>query len=200
MALMILAVLGSLSPAQDLGTEKVLLGPISVEQLIDLPDWFGADFMSYIPSSEFTADIPGAMGDVEILCVLGTWCSDSKREIPRMIRIMQVTGIDPAKLRMVGADKNKMTPGGESAQYRIEKVPTFIFLRGGTEVGRIVESPTHTLEQDMLAIVNPQSPALQTPQKIISPVDPPPPPHPEPPPPVPVEPSDAATTPDGAVK
>jgi thiol-disulfide isomerase/thioredoxin len=187
--------LGGVAAAQDAGGEKVLLGPLSVEQLIDLPDWFGRDFTGYTPAQVFLADMPDAMRDVEILCVLGTWCSDSRREVPRLIRIMQITGLDPAKLKMVGADRNKMSPAGESAVYQIEKVPTFVFLRNGAEIGRIVETPRHSIERDMLAIIRPDAQVLQALTQPV-PADQPPPPHDPPAPPVP---SDAAS-PDGVVK
>lgn len=172
---------------------KVLLGPITIEQLIDFPDWFGVDFMTYMPAPVFANELPGAMNDVDILCILGTWCDDSKREVPRLIRLMQMKGIDPAKLRMVGADRNKMSPGGETAQYKVEKVPTFIFLREGLEVGRIVEAPETSLERNMLAILQPDAPVLQVQKKTAD--EPAPPPVPEP-----ILPKDEAAPADGAVK
>jgi hypothetical protein len=186
------------SLAQDKGDNKVLLGPVAIEQLIDLPDWFGKDYLSYMPASIYTDEIPAAMRDVEIVCVLGTWCSDSRREVPRLIRVLQVKNIDPAKLKIFGADRNKMTPGGESAVYQVEKVPTFVFLRNGAEIGRIVETTSHSMERDMLAILRPESESLKL-RKQLAPLPPlvqPPPPEPPPPP----KPTDEAASPDGAVK
>jgi hypothetical protein len=186
--------------AQDTGGEKMLLGPISIEQLTELPDWFGHDFLSFMPRESFLNEIPTGIPGVEILCVLGSWCSDSKREVPRLIRIMQLKSIDPGKLKMFGADRNKMTPGGESADYHIEKVPTFIFFRDDKEIGRIVEKPEYSFERDMLAIVKPDARILQA-LKQAAKTPPPPPPHEPPPPPPPPNPAgDAATSPDGAVK
>jgi hypothetical protein len=34
----------------------------------------------------------------------------------------------------------------------IERVPTFIFKRGGEEIGRIIETPDESLEADMLKL------------------------------------------------
>ena len=137
--------------------DKVLTGPLTVADLIELPGWFGEDYLRYQPTREYVDRIPEHLADVDVLCFLGTWCSDSKRDVPRMIRIFQVKNIDPEKLQMIGLDRNKRSPGGEEARYGIERVPTFVFLRNGEEIGRIVEQPLASLEKDMLGIIDPEA-------------------------------------------
>ncbi|MDT8324260.1 MAG: thioredoxin family protein [Bacteroidota bacterium] len=149
--LFLLAVL--LSPAAAAQDAAPLLGPLTIEDLLDLPEWFGEDFIGYLPDPQYADQLETALADVEMVCVLGTWCSDSKREVPRMLRIMQYANIPPEKLRMIGVDREKQSPGGEAAPYQVTLVPTFIFLRDGKEIGRIVEAPLATLEKDILGIV-----------------------------------------------
>lgn len=91
--------------------------------------------------------------DVDIIVVLGTWCSDSKREVPRFLKIIELAEIPSSRLKFYGVDRTKKSSDGLTEQYHIELVPTFIFLKQGDEVGRIVESPRTTLEADMLAIL-----------------------------------------------
>ena len=145
---------GAVSQAQD---DPVLTGPIGVADLLDLPGWFGTDFLSYNPVPAYLERIPQHIADVEILCFLGTWCPDSRREVPRMIRILQATKRPPETMRMIGLDRAKRSPDALEARYTIERVPTFIFLRDGKELGRIVESPLGSLEKDMLGIIDPDA-------------------------------------------
>jgi len=140
----------NVSAAQD---DAPLLGEITFEQLLDLPGWFGEELAGYRPNMEHVNQIPQYMNDVEILCVIGTWCSDSRREVPRMFRLMQLTSIQPEVMRMIGVDREKMSPGGETVDLMIERVPTFIFYRDGMEIGRIIETPYASLEKDMLGII-----------------------------------------------
>jgi thiol-disulfide isomerase/thioredoxin len=170
--------------AQDGGAdaEKVLVGKLTIEQLIDLPGWFGTSFLEYQPLPEYMDQIPRYMDGVNIVCVLGTWCSDSKREVPRFLRIMQLKNIDPQRFVMLGVDRNKISPNGETAAYGIEKVPTFVFFRDGKEIGRIVEAPLGSLEKNVLGIVrggpDPNeaiTPVLQAPPPEAQPPAPPPP-------------------------
>lgn len=144
------AMLTHVSAAQD---DAPLIGEISFEQLLDLPDWFGEELASYRPNMEYVNQIPQHMDDVSIVCVVGTWCSDSRREVPRMFRLMQITNISPETMRMIGVDRDMMSPGGENITLKVERVPTFIFYRDGEEIGRIIETPYASLEKDMLGII-----------------------------------------------
>ena len=156
------------------GGGKILVGPLTMEQVIDLPDWFGADFMQYMPVQAYIEQICPAMTGVDIVCVLGTWCSDSKRELPRLIRILQFCRADPSRLKLIGVDRSKTSPGGESSPYAIERVPTFIFLKNAEEIGRIVESPVGTLEKNVLEILRPETKTASQPAPALENADHPP--------------------------
>ena len=90
---------------------------------------------------------------VDIVVVMGTWCGDSKREVPRFLKIADLASISPSQIKFYGVDRTKKSPDGITEKYHIERVPTFIFLKNEQELGRIVESPVHSLEEDMLSIL-----------------------------------------------
>ena len=87
------------------------------------------------------------------LVFFGTWCSDSRREVPHFLKIADDCGIDSSRIRLYGVDRSKKSRDGLTETYHIDRVPTFIFLKNGTEVGRITEKPAGTLEADMLSIL-----------------------------------------------
>jgi thiol-disulfide isomerase/thioredoxin len=87
------------------------------------------------------------------LVFFGTWCSDSRREVPHFLKIADDCGIDSSRIRLYGLDRSKKSRDGLTEKYHIDRVPTFIFLKDGDEIGRITEKPTGTLEADMLAIL-----------------------------------------------
>ncbi|MDH4069050.1 MAG: thioredoxin family protein [Ignavibacteria bacterium] len=87
------------------------------------------------------------------LVFLGTWCSDSYREVPAFLRIVDNAGIDSTRIRYYGLDRDKMSPGGFEQGYDITRVPTIIFMRDGTEIGRIVERSEPGMEDEMLRIL-----------------------------------------------
>ena len=84
----------------------------------------------------------------------GTWCTDTHRELPRLIKILEAVKYPENKIKLIAVNRKKETPDGEDVPYNIKRVPTIIVKKYGREVGRIIEMPeTGFLEQDLLNII-----------------------------------------------
>jgi thiol-disulfide isomerase/thioredoxin len=114
---------------------------------------FAVTYDTVQPADEFVQMIKQVKNDVEVLVFFGTWCGDSKREVPRFLKVADGAGIGNEKITLYGLDRTKKSPDGLTAQYGIERVPTFVFLKGGKEIGRITEYPKQSIEADMLFIL-----------------------------------------------
>ena len=114
---------------------------------------FKVNYDSARVDSNFIEMIKLVHGGIDVVVVLGTWCGDSKREVPRFLKIADLASIPPSRVRYYAVDRTKNSPDGVTSTFRIERVPTFIFLKQGEEVGRIVESPRTSLEEEMLTIL-----------------------------------------------
>jgi len=89
---------------------------------------------------------------------LGTWCSDSQREVPKFLKIVDELKAKYGKelpVSFVAVDRTKHMPVDLVNGKSIDKVATFIVYRGDNELGRIVEKPNGLLEDDLLAILAP---------------------------------------------
>ena len=86
---------------------------------------------------------------------MATWCPDSKRELPRYFAIMDAAGVADSTLTMVGVDRTKKDNEGLTEKWGITRVPTFVFLRQGQEIGRVVErvAAGATLEAEIAKIL-----------------------------------------------
>ncbi|MCE2613065.1 thioredoxin family protein [Flavobacteriaceae bacterium D16] len=139
--------------------EYILLGAIKKEALQTgtYGDWYTSYYAEYQTDDTLIDKFQNELKAYDILLFMGTWCSDSQREVPRFIKILEKAGFPEDQLKIVALDKRdefyKKSPGGEEWGLNINLVPTFIFLKEGKEVGRIVEFPDNTLEMDMQAIV-----------------------------------------------
>jgi thiol-disulfide isomerase/thioredoxin len=87
---------------------------------------------------------------IEILIVLGTWCSDSQEQVPKFFKILDKINFSRKNVQMICVDRDKKAGDTDIINYNIQKVPTFIVYRKGREIGRIVETPATTLEKDLL--------------------------------------------------
>jgi thiol-disulfide isomerase/thioredoxin len=116
-------------------------------------DWFRSEYERYtvdhIALDKLNADL---FYMCEITVVLGTWCPDSRREVPRFLRIIDELGMELTIINMICVDRSKQADTPELAGLNIEKVPTFIFYLDGEEMGRIIEAPEESLEADMVSI------------------------------------------------
>ncbi len=142
------------------GSSPMLLGKINNQGLTQTPynEWFLKNYKEYIPKQSSIDSLTTQLPSYTITLFMGTWCGDSKREVPRMYKILEESNFPLDRLTVVAVDRSreayKQSPGGEHEGLNIHRVPTLIFYKDGKEVNRIVESPRKTLEEDMLAILS----------------------------------------------
>lgn len=138
--------------------QPFLLGEITIDGLLSntYKTWFESNFDNYNTDSKQIDLIKDKLKPYKILVFMGTWCGDSKREVPRFIKILESSEYAMDNLKIVALDKRKETykksPQGEEWGLNIRRVPTFIFYKNGREVNRIIETPITTLEDDILKI------------------------------------------------
>lgn len=116
-------------------------------------DYFKSNYDDYIPTKSYIKKLGKKLNNVEITIVLGTWCSDSKREVPRYYKILNEVGYDTKHIKLIAVDRNKEAPGIDIRDINIQKVPIFIFYKNSEEIGRIIETPNKSLERDTWKIV-----------------------------------------------
>jgi thiol-disulfide isomerase/thioredoxin len=116
--------------------------------------WYINGFRDYHPDQAFMEQLQKAdISNLTITIVLGTWCSDSRREVPRFMKIVDLWGFPEEKIRFIGVDIDKNAPLQDYQELGIERVPTFIFYENNSEKGRIIEVPLTSLEQDTADIL-----------------------------------------------
>jgi thiol-disulfide isomerase/thioredoxin len=133
-----------------------LLGYFPVEWLKKPPhsEWFLKGYEEYQFNTDAVNNLTEAGWDnLSVKIVMGTWCPDSRREVPRFMRIMDTWKFPADKITFIGVDDAKLSPVGEYVNLDIQRVPTFIFYRNNIEVGRIIENPVTSLEQDIVNIL-----------------------------------------------
>ncbi|MGO3182313.1 MAG: thioredoxin family protein [Aequorivita sp.] len=117
-------------------------------------DWFDPGYENYKPDPETFEKLKPLIKDVFIVVFMGTWCSDSQRDVPHLYKILDDASFDESKLTLINVSEDKTTPEGFENEYDVFNVPTIIFYKNEKELGRIVEYSIGTLEEDMLAILS----------------------------------------------
>jgi thiol-disulfide isomerase/thioredoxin len=84
----------------------------------------------------------------------GSWCSDTEAQLPRIEKILNLASVPIGEVHLFGVDRRMREPSGTAEKWNISKVPTVIILSQGKEIGRIVEYPEASWEDDILKILS----------------------------------------------
>lgn len=135
--------------------EKHLCGVFELQELEKdslYASWYQKNYTamdSISPSVSWASHLKSTAVDI----YMGTWCGDSKKWVPRFVRLWDELGLDRSQLRFIALydskEKYKQGPQGEEKGKNIHRVPTFIFKEDGKEYARIVESPRNSLKKDL---------------------------------------------------
>lgn len=141
-------------------SQPMLLGKITRADLTKSPynEWFSREYNGYDVNQDVLKQLKdNNLKDYTVTIFLGTWCPDSHREVPRLMKVLEQAGFSSDKIELIavntGDGVHKQSPTGEDKGKYIFKVPTFIISKNGKEVNRIVESPVESLERDLASIL-----------------------------------------------
>ncbi|MFL2698300.1 MAG: thioredoxin family protein [Gammaproteobacteria bacterium] len=146
-ASLIFFLVGFSSPTNE--KKSHLIGTVPVDSLFNHDVIFYNEYKNYLVDDKINLS---EVNDVEVVIMFGTWCHDSKREVPRMIRILESIGTSFESISLIALDMNKNEPESKAKLFNLERTPTFIFFKNGDEIGRIVERPKVSLESDLKEI------------------------------------------------
>jgi len=148
---------GSVSAPTDFHEASTwLLGYFTRRMMTTPPhsEWFYKEYDNYKFDETIVNKLTEALKEgFSIKLVMGSWCPDSRREVPRFMKILDYLKFPAENLVFIGVDDSKYSPIGDYSKLDIARVPTFIFYKNNVEAGRIIEVPATSLEQDMVDIL-----------------------------------------------
>lgn len=135
--------------------EEMLIGIVNRDALFSEFPIFREHYDEYILDSVRVDSIRSCTRSIHIDVVLGTWCGDSKRNLPQFLRVLDAAANRRLSWTLICVDRTKKDRRGVASKYDVTRVPTFVFIEKNHEIGRIVESPMGTMEEDVCAILKP---------------------------------------------
>lgn len=145
--------------SKDSRGNAMLLGICDRESLLQSPykEWFAKNYDGYSIDSLTADKVKPLLKQQHFDIYLGTWCGDSRREVPRMLKILDYCGVKPTNIRLIMVDNHdstyKQSPTHEERGKNIHRVPDLLIYNKKQEINRIVESPVNSLEKDLLQIM-----------------------------------------------
>ncbi len=136
--------------------EPLILGYCPVSEMNDSVfnhNWT-SEYDNYNPDYEVLDKLEGKLDRVVIQIVFRSTCSDSREQLPRLFKILKELNYDLNSITLIGVNREKEGLSNETEGLDIQFVPTIIFYKNGSEIGRIVETPAESLEKDLVKILS----------------------------------------------
>jgi thiol-disulfide isomerase/thioredoxin len=136
--------------------KPMLIGQCTREAFSDtsFAGWFNSEYNMYQPDTVTVKEIEYNLDDVKTTIIMGTWCSDSREQVPHFFKVMDKAGYPEDAVSIICVNRDKSDSAGSVDSLDIELVPTLIFYRDGKEIGRITETPQKTMEEDIFTILS----------------------------------------------
>lgn len=131
--------------------EKVMIGSVNRPE-IDSTSWYKSNRQLYVPTKELIRQIDSLDTGDSVVVVFGSWCPDSHVWVPIFLNIADSTTLGK-NMNFVAVPRSRGEQQKLTRGLDIEKVPTFIFYRHGKELGRIVETPSGDIGNDIVKIL-----------------------------------------------
>ncbi len=130
--------------------ELMMIGPVRYQDILDkFPEW-----QKVHEEAETAADVIEGVQRIEapldILCFIGTWCSDSRYGVPPFMKLLYSAQNPNLQIELIAVDRQKDDPQHLGPKNDIERVPTFIVKQNGEELFRMIEFPRATFAEDLL--------------------------------------------------
>lgn len=142
--------------SRDASGNKILKGFINPQELKKDTafGWYAQNTKTYVPDAGALAAFKAQKDSVYILAFGGTWCGDTKQILPQIITLTEAAGWAPNRFTLLGVDRSKKTVNNLAETFGVTYVPTFIVLKNGKEIGRVVEwGSTGRVDKELGAIV-----------------------------------------------
>ncbi|MCW3126123.1 MAG: thioredoxin family protein [Bacteroidetes bacterium] len=144
----------ALMVTKDKDGSKMLMGTTTRASLTDPAfPWFKKGYDAYKPAASPLKLIKASAPVLHIEVFGGTWCDDTHELLPKFYKVADAVKISDSQITLHLVGRDKTTKDGSSAKYKIVNVPTYVVIKNGVEIGRIVESVKTSIEADLAAIL-----------------------------------------------
>jgi thiol-disulfide isomerase/thioredoxin len=136
------------------GSSQIIIGSANklTLQTHQNTNWFEPNYLAYKPDSSTLVALKKHLPQTQVLIFAGTWCSDTQRELPQFYKVADALGLNPNQIELQFLDENKKGFYLNESVFKVSAVPTFIFMREGKEIGRIIEMTTQPFEKEWLGL------------------------------------------------
>ncbi|MGX5172602.1 TlpA family protein disulfide reductase [Aliikangiella sp. IMCC44653] len=128
-------------------------GDISPQSLLKTFKVFSQEFDRYSPTTQ-EVELFSKLKSFDFKVFFGTWCHDSQREVPRLIKLAQLSGVPLSQIQLIALNQDKQLPPAYRASFKVQFTPSIFLLKNNKIVNQVIETPHRSLAQDLAESIN----------------------------------------------
>lgn len=133
--------------------QTMLVGKITQDELFrDFPV-FKDHYDSYRPADSVVTFLKYFSQKVTVEVFLGTWCGDTQEYLPPFLKLFSSASNPKFQIILHAVDRKKKDPDNRSDFFKIQRIPTLVFLHQNKEFARFVETPELSVEEDLMRLL-----------------------------------------------
>jgi thiol-disulfide isomerase/thioredoxin len=145
--------LGGLFIAGPVFAQIELVGPLTPKAILQkIPEW-KPYVDGYSPQLDVISRLQAVPEGVRVEIFLGTWCPDCRQHVSAYLKIMDMVRNPMIQTTYTGVPRDRAARGAYIEGKNIERLPTFIVFLRDQEIGRIIETPSQSVEEDLWEIL-----------------------------------------------
>jgi hypothetical protein len=146
--------LGLLLFARPAPAQVELTGRLTPEEILQkIPEWrLFVD--GYSPQLDVVSRLQAVSEEVRVEIFLGTWCPDCRQHVSAYFKITDMVRNPMFRTTYTGVPRDREARGPYIEGKNIERLPTFIVFLRDQEIGRIIETPSKSVEEDLWQILD----------------------------------------------
>ncbi len=118
-------------------------------------NWYTTSQGYYNPDTATLNAFERARGKIQFVIFGGTWCEDTQFILPKFFKLQEKSGIPDNAITLFGVNREKKSLGNIAEAFNVILVPTFIVMKDGKEIGRVVEyGKTGKWDKELAEILN----------------------------------------------
>src|SRR5580765_4236289 len=111
-------------------------GPMTVDDVWTTAPTWKAIYDHYTPEEDAVKRLRAIAMPLHLEIICATWCGDSKRNVPRLLKAVHDAGNSKISVSVVGIGNDFKQPMAFVQEQHIINVPIVVLTRDGNEIGR----------------------------------------------------------------
>jgi hypothetical protein len=116
--------------------------------------WFADNYSAYQTNPSAITQLTKLSPELSFIIFIGSWDEKSQQVLAQFYKCLDEAKINRIRAIPYFLDRDLKSPQGLEQEFRINQLPTVIVMKGNSEIARISNSSSNSIEADLADIIS----------------------------------------------